>query len=272
MKIATIISLNVLLVVSCATAQVQLSLEAKAGMQGLQYKLENSESRPQIGGGIGIGYAYALNDRWQLLTGLSGELFRTNATLKDGAVFSSYQVDETGSAFQYNVTTKGYRESQRFFAIGIPVKLQYHTTGHVQWYANGGFRFVLPVKARLQASADELTVSGYYPDYNIEVKNMEQHGFGTIQNWKSNTTPLLNPGIALSGATGVSLRLTNKLRLYGGLFLDYGLTNMRNGNWQNASLVKYAPNNVNNTEARGAMNISRSARLLAYGLQLKLTR
>lgn len=265
---AHIIIFASLLLAGNAWAQ-QISVELKGGIQGLQYELENSESRQRAGGGIHVGYTSPLNNNWQILTGIGGEFFNTRATLKDGAVFSSNQVDETGSAFQQNITTRGYMETQQFFAIGIPVKLQYHTRGKIQWYANGGFRFVLPFTARLRASANEVRVSGYYPDYNIEVKEMPEHGFGTITNWSSNSKQVLNPAVALSGTTGISFRLTDKVRLYSGLYADYGLTNMRNGSRENTSLVRYNPGNANQSEAMGAMRISNRARLIAYGVEFK---
>lgn len=270
MRTHTIICLSLLLIAGSAGAQ-KLDLQAAAGMQGLNYKLTNGSSRLGVGGGLGVGYSYPLNNQWQLLSAASAELFNTRATLKDGAVFSSYQVDESGSAFQYNVITRGYEETQRFFALAIPVKLQYTHQGKTAWYANGGLRFVLPFKANLRASANELMVSGYYPDHNIEVKDLPQHGFGTFQNWQGSNKQTLNPTVALSGAAGFSFPLSDGLRLHTGLFIDYGLTNMRTREQQNGSLVTYAPGKTNTPQALGAMNISSRASLVAYGLQFKIS-
>ena len=265
MRTLTIICSSLLLFVCSARSQ-RICIEVNSGLQGLRYKLENGDSKPQFGGRIGASYHQPLNKNWKLLSGIAGEFYSTRATLKNGVVFTSDEVDQVGSAFKYNVTPQDYEETQRFYAVGVPLKLQYEHEGKTRWYVNAGFRFIFPFMAKFKASAKEMTVSGYYPDYDIEVKSMPQHGFGTIANWKDEGTQVLNPALATSAGAGMSFMLTEKLQLYTGVYFDYGLTNMRSDNRQHPYLAEYNPTNVNNTQAAGVINIS-EARLLAYGVQ-----
>jgi hypothetical protein len=43
----------------------------------------------------------------------------------------------------------------------------------------GGKVFV-PFNSNIRVSAKQLTLSGYYPDFNVDVSSLPQHGFGTI--------------------------------------------------------------------------------------------
>lgn len=269
MKVVSITCLNIVLIVCTAMAQ-QPSLEIQTGAQGLQYQLNNGESMLRAGGSLDIGYSYPLGGSWDLLTGVGGGYYSTKATSKDGTVYSSYEVDNTGSAFQYNITTRGYTETQQFFAVGIPVKLYYNSSGKTKWYANAGVRVVVPFRATLKASAQALSRSAYYPDYNIEIDDLEQHGFGTTTNWQGKASQSLNATVAASAGTGLNFTLARFLHLYTGVYAEYGLTTMRTRDDQ-SNLIKYDRENPANSRLAGLMSISGKGRLVSYGLQVRLT-
>ena len=117
----------------------------EGGLQGMRYTLPNGQSKLQPGGALSLGYGFRLASRWDLLTGVSGGIYRTQATLRDGVVASSGQVDDLGSAFEYSVQATGYKETQRFFAASVPILFQFHTLDPgVQWYFDGGGKVFLP--------------------------------------------------------------------------------------------------------------------------------
>jgi OOP family OmpA-OmpF porin len=248
------------------------SVELSGGMQGTRYTLQNGTTSLQPGGSLGLGYTFRLANNVDLLTGVTGGIYRTKATQQDGLSFSSYQVDDAGSAFQYNVKATGYQEMQRFFAASVPLLLQYHTTGSdIQWYINGGGKVFLPFANSVALSAKQLVLSGYYPDYNIEVANLPQHGFGTVNNWKGNATPKLKPSAAASMATGFSFLVAPGMRLYAGLFVDYGLTDMKDKK-DDQPLAPYSPAGVTKVKAGSLLNTpaAGTVNLLAFGIQLRL--
>jgi len=252
-----------------------LNIQLDGGLQGTHYTLSNGKVQPQPAGSLGVGYSFRLGGTVDLLTGVAGGIYRTKATLRDGVISSTYQVDDAGSAFQYNVKATGYQEMQRFYAVSVPLLLQYHTQDPLlQWYFDAGGKVVVPFGSNTQVSAGQLTLSGYYPDYNIEVSNLPQHGFGTVNGWKANTTSTqLKPSVAVSAATGVSFSLAPQTRLYAGVYADYGLTGVAKKGSSRVPLVGYNSSGVNGVKAGSVLNsgTTGTVSLLSFGLQVRLS-
>jgi OOP family OmpA-OmpF porin len=251
----------------------ELGIELNGGLQGTQYQLQNGKTMELPGGSLGLSYSFRLASHWNLVTGITGGIFRTRAMLNDGVVFTYGQVDDAGSAFQYNVKTTGYKETQQFVAASIPLLLQYQTVGpRTQWYLSAGGKALFPLNASIKLSAKQLSLSGYYPDYNIELSNLPQHGFGTINNWSASQTAELRPAAVLSVATGLSFRLSRATRLYTGLYLDYGLSDLK-GKTDSMPLLTYSSAGVNNVQANSVlkMSITGQMTLLSFGLQMRLS-
>jgi outer membrane protein OmpA-like peptidoglycan-associated protein len=272
--IAKIIGALVCLTAILTQARAQeIGVELNAGLQGLQYSLQNGQNKQQPGGSLGVNYTFRLTSRLGFLTGISGGLYRTQASLRDGLVLTYGEVDDGGSAFQYNVKVTGYKESQRFFAASIPLLLQFHTIdADIQWYVNGGAKVFIPFHTSIQASAQQLSMSGYYPDFNIAVSNLPQHGFGTLNNWSGSTSSDLKPAAALSAASGVSFVIRPGMRLYTGLFLDYGLTKV-NGKNSVTSLATYSSSGINGVKVNSVLDLPGAgpAKIFSFGLQARLT-
>ncbi|HXD76375.1 MAG TPA: OmpA family protein, partial [Puia sp.] len=217
-------------------------------------------------------YSFPLKGSLTLLSGISGGVYGSQAMLPDRAAFTDYQVDEAGSAFQYKVETSGYQETQRFFAASIPLLLQYEATRRgIGWYVNGGARAILPLMLNVRQSARQLRLSGYYPDYNLTVADLPQHGFGTVGNWKSSSTVKLKPGAALSAAVGLSFPLPGGTRLYAGLFADYGITSLLTGG-DSMVFATYSAKGVSKVQVNSVLKMPGAGRmdLLSYGLQIRL--
>lgn len=251
----------------------EFGIEVNGGMQGLRFDNPGgTKGKPQAGGSVGVQYIFPLSAHFGLLTGISCGYYSTKATLHSGATYSSWQVDNTGSAFQYNINTTGYSETQRFLAAAIPVMLHYHTVGNnTQWYLNAGTKFILPFKAKIKATAQQLNLSGYYPDFNVEVFNVPQHGFAAISNWQSSRNIELKPTATFSGSTGISFKMGERMRLYTGVYIDLGLTDMKKADSYN-SLIGYNAAGSANPPVGGVFSIGNTseAKLFACGLQVKL--
>jgi OOP family OmpA-OmpF porin len=262
----------------CAASGTQagaqgLTIELDCGLQGTQYTLLNGQDKPLPAGSLGLLYTFALGRSWGLITGITGGVYRTQASLPNGTTFKNYQIDDEGSAFQYSMKTVGYKETQQFLAAGVPLQLQFHTAGPgTQWYFNGGGKFIFPSGANVTITAQQLTLSGYYPDYNVNVSNLPQHGFGSITNWKASNTVVLKPAAALTAATGVSFNLSSGTRLYTGLYAEYGLTDLKSGN-DSMPFVTYSPSGISAIKASGVLNMQNAGpvKLLAFGLQIRLS-
>src|SRR5580658_9825974 len=106
----------------------ELNAWLNGGWQGLSYKVQNGQSSLSPGGSAGLGFTFPVASHWGLIIGLTGGTYGTRSSLQNGR-YTTNQVDNTASAFYYNVNTVGYTEMQRFFSLGVPLMLQYHTTG-----------------------------------------------------------------------------------------------------------------------------------------------
>lgn len=251
----------------------EFGLELNGGIQGLRFDIAGGgQGKPQTGGGVNVHYIFPLSSHFGLLAGIGCGYYNTKVSPQNEATYSSWQVDNTGSAFQYNISTKGYSETQRFFGANIPVMLHYHTVGNnTQWYLNAGTKFILPFNAKIKAEAQQLNLSGYYPDFNVEVFNVPQHGFAAFNNWQSSRNIELKPTATISGSTGVSFKMGERMRLYAGVYIDYGLTDMKKADSYN-SLIEYNTAGTGNPLPGGVFSIGNTgqAKLFACGLQLKL--
>jgi outer membrane protein OmpA-like peptidoglycan-associated protein len=193
--------------------------------------------------------------------------------LHNDLTFAYDEVDDQGSAFLYNVRFTGYKETQRTLAVTIPLLLQYHTDGAAaQWYINGGGKLFLPVNTSIRVSAQQMSLSGYYPNYDLVIADLSQHGFGTAGDWKSNATTQLKPSAALSAGTGFSVGISPGTRLYAGVYIDYGLTGLKSKG-DSMPMVSYSPTGIDGVKANSVLNTQNAGepKLLSFGVQLRLT-
>ncbi|HEV2479408.1 MAG TPA: OmpA family protein [Puia sp.] len=259
-------------IVGLAGAQ-ELGIEVDGGLQGMRYSLQNGKSTLQPGASLGINHVFRLYRNFGLLTGVTGGLYRTQATLPNSMAFAYPEVDDQGAAFLYNVRFTGYKETERTLAVIIPVLFQYHTDGAAaQWYIDAGAKVFFPVNTSIQVTAQQMSLSGYYPNYDLVVSDLPKHGFGTAGGWKSSTSTQLEPGAALSAGTGLAFGISRGVRLYAGVYIDYGLTALKTGR-DSMPVVTYSPSGIGNVKANGVFSTSNAGqpKLLSFGLQLRLT-
>ncbi|HTR27633.1 MAG TPA: OmpA family protein [Puia sp.] len=255
-----------------STHAQRLTIGVDGGLQGSRYTLTGGQTSRLPGGSVSILYAIPLKSGLDLLTGLNVGVYRTQAALPGGSTYTNYQVDDEGSAFVYSVKPTGYKETQRFLAAGIPLLLQYHTPGaRIQWYVNAGGKVIFPSGMTTKASAQQLLLSGYYPDYNIQVSDLQQHGFGPVKNWSAGSSAQLKPSAALVAAMGLSFPLTRSTRVYTGIFVEYGLTDLR-GKTDSLPLFTYSPAGITGVKSNSVLNTpgAGSMRIFAVGLQVRL--
>ncbi|MCM4169084.1 hypothetical protein DHD08_15465 [Arenibacter sp. H213] len=72
---------------------------------------------------------------------------------------------------------------------------------------------------------------------NIEIDDFPEHGMGQLQNWSYETDNLLKIGTALIAETGIAFDISDRFKLYSGIYAVYGLSDMRKN--EKSSLVSY---------------------------------
>ena len=116
-------------------------------------------------------------------------------------------------------------------------------------------------------------MSGYYPDNNVEINNLPQHGFGTVNNWQQTGHYSVKTACLLSAATGVIFNLLKRgnTKLYLGIYTDHALNNMQTSA-QAKNIVSYNAQGLNVIEANSVLasgQVNR-AKLFNEGIQLKI--
>ena len=270
---ATVVS--ALLVSSGAVAQNhEISLSGATGLSGLHYTIQNGTTSLKPGFQAGIGYARFFNPRWGIGTGLELGYYQTKVKLDPNIVFSTYEMDSEGDAFEYRVKTKGYEEIQKLYTVNIPLLLQYQSLPKrkTQFYSLAGVQLSVPLSSHYRTSADEISASGYYPDLNVEFTDLSVHGFGTQSNWKKEGDYNFNLAYGLKAEAGAKIRLSSRSYLYAGAYIDYGLNNLKKEEGH-ATLLTYNPTALSQSQATGVFSLANTtgnARLLAYGIRLRL--
>lgn len=272
MKIKTTLAILVLFSVTIKAQEINFKING--GPSGILYDSNIGEGKLKFGGGIGVGYTYFFSDHWGISTGVDVTYNQNSFELDNGTTISTYEVDDQTSAFEYQVTPTNYKEDQHFIGLAIPLMMQYRTSiaSQTQLYFGFGGKIMFPGKQTVKASASELQLSGYYPDVNLLIDDLPSHGFGKVTNWQDKTTVSLDPAFMLSFETGLTFKLKEKTKLYTGLYVDYGLTDLAKET-SNTNIVAYNPNGLDNIQANGTIGNSKivqESRYLSAGIQLKL--
>ncbi|SFE02186.1 OmpA family protein [Flavobacterium phragmitis] len=272
MKIKITIALLILFNVTIKSQE--LNVKINGGPSGILYDSTIGNGTLKFGGGIGIGYTYFFSNHWGVSTGIDVMYNQNSFKLNEGNTINSYEVDDQTSAFEYRVTPSKYKEDQHFISAAIPLLVQYRTAfaSNTQWYLGFGGKMLFSGKQTVKASADQLQLSGYYPDLNLLIDDLPSHGFGQVNSWKDETKTSLDPSFLLSLETGLTFKIKEKTQLYTGLYVDYGLTNLAKET-PDLNIVAYDPNGIDNTQANGTIGnkrIVQDTRYLSAGVQLKL--
>ncbi len=252
----------------------ELTVSLHGGVSGISYKSDVGEGSQELGGGIGIGYTHFLNEHWGILTGVEARLNRNTFSLDNNNQFTTYEIDDQGSAFEYRVSAAGYEEDQKFYSFSIPLMLQYRImfSDRTGIYIGLGGKVLFTGKQDIDASAGTLALSGYYPDLNLEIDDLPAHGFGTVNNWEGDSEVSLKTSVLLSAEGGLVFKLKERLNLYTGIYVDYGLMDLQDAD-ASTNIVSYSPQRIEGVSANGVLaveDVVENSNYLSAGVQLKL--
>ena len=252
----------------------EFNIKINGGPSGILYDSALGDAKLKTGFGIGLGYTYFISKHWGIVTGIEGQYSQNSFKLNEGTTFTSYEIDDQGSAFEYRTIAKNYKEDQNFFSLAVPILLQYRTnlSTNTGFYLGFGAKALFPGKLKAKANASEIQTSGYYPDLDLVIDNLPSHGFGKVSSWEDSVSVSLSPSILLSVESGLSFKLKENLNLYTGIYFDYGLSDLVKKS-QDSNLVTYNPNEVSMIKANGVIGnekIVQKSNFLSAGLQVKL--
>ncbi|MDT0686964.1 hypothetical protein [Autumnicola psychrophila] len=263
------------------TSHAQSKNEVSFSLEGLFSKLDyevlGQKNDMENGLNFGVGYSYYLSDYWSIGTG--AELQYTEGSAYLSSIEDAYtSLDMEGEEFEFRYRAEDFFEYQYAYFLNIPLQVQYETQGITRFYAAGGLKAGFVLQSEYEAQASSLTTSGYYKQYDAELRNPRFAGFGEFGSMDTSRSELgLRTNFILNMEAGVKFMLENDKALYMGLFIDYGLKDVKpEQNQQN--LIAYNtedPTNFMNRSLLSSANNTDSTeyveevKTLAFGLKIQ---
>jgi len=227
MKKHFIIGLGLLI---CGALQAQetgnyLNFNVGGGLHNLSYNLQNGTQKGQFGYTINAGYSYFFTPQWGLHTGLGFQSFNSLSTLN--YLSTTPEIDSEGVAYLFKANYKNWQEKQQALFIDIPLTIQYKlpVTKKFGLLASAGGKISIPVNTSYKTTGGEFVTSGYYEQWNVPLDNMPQHGFSTYNKEFKGKLNLKTAYMAIADLGGL-YKLNEKLDLYAGAYINYGLNNI----------------------------------------------
>jgi outer membrane protein OmpA-like peptidoglycan-associated protein len=203
------------------SAQSQFSVEAGGGISTLNYKPTVGSNKLGIGGTFGVGYTYFFSEKWGIGTGVGVALF--NGKYEFSTFSETYQSNDGEEDFDFRYTAKNYSEKQQAILLNIPLMLRFESG---KFYAALGAKVGIPLSATFKNEMSELQASGDYPQHNLTLNEPAFMGFGTFSGIDNKDDLELKTAFFASAEVGVKWKLSEKLSLRTGVYLDYGFNNI----------------------------------------------
>lgn len=265
-----IVGIAVILFSTGVNAQFYVGVQS--GIANIKSDVKGVTAAHEIGGALKVGYIYSLTDHIGIGSGVEFAQYKQEVFLNQGSTtLTNFEVDATGSAFAYSVTTGNYKESQTLHAIQIPLFLQYkkNINKGIDFNFRAGVKYFLPVNYKIESSASSVNGVAYYPDVNLYIDNLPEYGFGNQTNYAAsgeyNTQGVLMSTFEL----GFTFQMGEKNALYAAMFLDSGYGTILDQK-QNESYISYNPTSVTDRKANGLYSTDKDATIkpVAFGLTL----
>jgi len=270
--IKNIIGITVLLISQGIAAQFYVGVQSGIGQIRSNIKVMSPGYGLEFPVALKAGYVYSLTNHFGIGAGLEFSQYKQDVSLNNSMeTLTNFEIDPSGSAFVYNVTTSGYKEKQTLQAIQIPLFLQYKTNIHkgVDFNFRAGAKYFLPVKYKIDATASYVNGTAYYPDVNLYIDDLPEYGFGGHANYSS-TGEYDTKGIVMSMfELGFTFDIGTKNSLYAAMFLENGYGSIIDQD-TDKSYVGYNPTSVEDRKANGLYSIDKNAKIrpLAFGLTI----
>lgn len=256
----------------------EIAIGGSVGISVINYSLVEGGSRSDgssgISGILGLAYTRNFNEHFGIVSGI--EMTRYGSKASYDVIEGKREYGNGDDRLEFDYSINGYIEEQSTMMISIPVMAQYSAllSDQATFYLAGGFKFGLPINAKATIFSKKLSTGGFFFTENMRYyEDLPERGFTRLEQ------PVVNPvdipmkvSVAASIETGSYFTLIKNVRLYVGVYLDYGLNNIRSIKGDNM-LVGYNTLSPSIFTHKSVLNTSLSdnVRILATGLKLKMS-
>ena len=250
----------------CISAQAQetanyLHFNLGGGQHNLSCSL-NDGSQSALGGyTVNFAFSHYFTPVIGIQSGIGIQSFGSVSTLN--LTETTPTTDSDGDNYVFKSNFKNWQETQQVLFIEVPLTGQFRhkLSDKTGLLLNLGAKISIPVNATYKATGGEIVTSGYYPQYNIELTDLPQHGFTTItQNYSGKYS--FNAAFMAIAELGATYKLTDKISLYTGTYFNYGLTNVLIPDTKKLYLVDGTYN--------GVLNSYQTKALIPFSFGIKL--
>ena len=261
-----------IMVLLSTVSNAQFYVGVQSGIANIQSDVKGVSASTTIGGAVKAGYIYSITKNLGIGTGLEFSQYKQEVFLQQGtSTLTNFEVDATGSAFIYNVTTSNYRENQTLHAIQIPLFVEYkkNINKGVDFNFRAGAKYFLPINYKIDATASSVRGTAFYPDVNLTIDNLPEYGLGNQANYSA-SGEYSTKGVAMSSfELGFTFKVSEKNALYAAMFLENSYGSILKQE-RNESFVGFNPASVSNREANGLYSTVKSAEInvVSFGLTL----
>lgn len=225
---------------------------------------------PGNGISAGLRYSYYLNEGISIGIGAEYQTYRSD--VKFAYLAGQYTtVDAENESFQFRYKATQLREKQNLGYVNVPITIQYENPGPTKLYVAAGFKVGFAVSGNYETKIDNLTTSGYYPQYNVELFGPAFAGFASTNDVKVSKQDVdTKTSYSATFETGLKQKVGDKSSIYIGLYLDYGLNDIIDKN-NNKNLIEYNPELPVQLHYNSSLNTqyTHDIRLVSYGLKLR---
>jgi outer membrane protein OmpA-like peptidoglycan-associated protein len=208
----------------------EISFHVGGGLSTFNYRLSQGKLSRGLGGGLGVDYAYFINEHFGIGTGAGISLYNASVRLDGVQSWIPGLVDEDGDEYELFTSFIDYIEQQRAIFLRIPVMLQFRTGGRHSFYAQAGAALHIPVNSRYEANDASLLNEAYYLFYDVSISSPSFMGLGNFPGRNAGNKLSFNPVITGSAEIGIRWQLNNpEWALYTGAYVDYGLNDALKG-------------------------------------------
>ena len=243
------LSIIVLLSFGTVTAQEEtrnnqeLSFYGKGLLNSLKYDIgEGADITRGAGGGFGIQYCLYMSKKWSVSLGLGYEQYHSKVLLS--GFTDHYQTsDMEGADFDFYSTVDSYEEKQSVAMLNLPVLFRYETS--TPWlntfiYGSAGFQLGIPFSSKYSATAQNLTTSGYFEQWDVMLANPAFMGFGSWGTIESKKKKLdFRSSYSFLFELGFKHELDGNSNIYIGYYADLGLNQLTKESTTLTSLIEY---------------------------------
>lgn len=208
------------------TERLSLSVNGGGSYTMLKNSIPESKSTEKAGYTVNVQFNLAISHSFAIGLGLGYSNYSSDVSL-DKYYAATATTDNEGDKYEYRLYGTNLKENQSVNIVEVPLLLILQNREPMKFkpYLQVGVKAMLPVQSQFSCTAGEIETRGYYSQYNVELSNMPNHGFGLFS--LEGVSGKLSSKVSYAALMelGANISLGNSYLMFA-LFGSYGLSSI----------------------------------------------